>query len=101
MIFEWDETKRDEVWHKHGVDLLDAALIFENESALEIYEDRRHAGEKRFTAIGANDGVWYCVAYADRDNVRRLITAWKLNDRSKRKARARLARRSARHEEAG
>lgn len=101
MNFEWDEDKREDVLEKHGIDILDAALIFENEGALEIYEDPRYAGEKRFTAIGVNDGVWYCVTYVDRDDVRRLVTAWKLNDRSKRKAKARLARRVARHEEAG
>ena len=28
--FEWDEIKRAEVYKKHGVDLLEAALIFEN-----------------------------------------------------------------------
>ncbi len=100
MNFDWDENKREYVWKKHGIDILDAALIFESEAELEICEDPRHAGEKRFTAIGVSDGVWYCVAYSDRGDVRRLITAWKLNDRSKRNAKTRLARRAARHEEA-
>jgi len=30
MEFEWDEAKRSEIYQKHGVDLLEAALIFEN-----------------------------------------------------------------------
>lgn len=84
-----------------GLDLLDMALIFENEAELEVYEDPRHDDEKRLTAIGRADGVWYCVVFEDRGEIRRLITGWKLNEKSKRKHQARLARRATRHEGSG
>lgn len=29
MTFEWNEDKRNQNYDKHGVDLLEAALIFE------------------------------------------------------------------------
>lgn len=101
MKFEWDENKHKDVWEKHGVDLLDVALMLENEDEIEFYRDPRHAGERRITAIGKVDGVWYCLTYEDRDSIFRLITGWKLNEKSKRKAQARLARRAAKHEEPG
>tara|TARA_R110000850_G_scaffold69385_2_gene154114 strand:+ start:1408 stop:1683 length:276 start_codon:yes stop_codon:yes gene_type:complete len=74
--FEWDETKRAEIYKKHGVDLLEAALIFEND-VLEKEDTRRDYGEKRMIALGIADGEVYIVVYTMRDNVHRLITAWK------------------------
>ncbi len=55
MEFEWDETKRAETYRKHGVDLLEAALIFEN-GVLEKEDTRRDYGEKRMIALGMADG---------------------------------------------
>lgn len=101
MEFEWDENKRQDVWKKHKIDLPGAALIFENEAELEIWEDPRHGDETRFTAIGRIDGAWICVVFTDRGEVRRLITAWKLDEKSRRKAKARFARRAAGHEKPG
>lgn len=40
MEFEWDETKRAEIHRKHGVDVLEAALIFE----MTFWERKTHAG---------------------------------------------------------
>jgi len=84
MEFEWDEAKRDEIYRKHGVDLLQAALIFEND-VLEKEDTRRDYGEKRMIALGMADGEVYTVIYTKRDEVYRLITAWKggQNDREK------------------
>ncbi|WP_394691443.1 BrnT family toxin [Hoeflea sp.] len=76
MEFEWDETKRAEVYRKHGVDLLEAALIFEND-VLEKEDTRKDYGEKRMIALGMADGEVYIVVYTKRDEVYRLITAWK------------------------
>ena len=82
MEFEWDEDKRAEIYEKRGVDLLEAALIFENE-VLEKEDTRRDYGEKRMIALGIADGDVYTVVYTKRDEVYRLITAWKggQNDR--------------------
>ncbi len=40
MELECDEAKRAETHRKHGVDLLEAALIFEN----DVLERKTHAG---------------------------------------------------------
>ncbi len=84
MEFEWDEAKRAEIYHKHGVDLLEAALIFEND-VLEKQDTRRGYGERRMIALGMVDGEAYTVVYTRRGAVYRLITAWKggRNDRER------------------
>ena len=82
MEFEWDEIKRAEIFHKHGVDLLEAALIFEND-VLEKEDTRRDYGEKRMIALGMADGEVYIVVYTRRDHVYRLITAWKGGQRDR------------------
>lgn len=76
MEFEWDETKRAEIYRKHGVDFLEAALIFEND-VLEKEDTRRDYSEKRMIALGMADGEIYTVVYTKRGDVYRLITAWK------------------------
>ncbi|MDZ7600695.1 MAG: BrnT family toxin [Hoeflea sp.] len=76
MEFEWDEAKRAEIYRKHGVDFLEAALIFEND-VLEKEDTRRNYGEKRMIALGMADGEIYTVVYTRRGDVYRLITAWK------------------------
>lgn len=82
MEFEWDEVKRAETHRKHGVDLLEAALIFEND-VLEKEDTRRDYGEKRMIALGMADGEVYIVVYTKRDEVYRLITAWKGGQRDR------------------
>lgn len=78
MEFEWDEKKRISNLEKHGVDLLDAALIFEGYTLKT--EDRRHDyGEIRQRSIGYVDGVCFIVIHTERDGVTRLISAWKGN----------------------
>lgn len=82
MEFEWDEAKRVEIYRKHGVDLLQAALIFEND-VLEKEDTRKNYGEKRMIALGMVDGEVYIVVYTKRDEVYRLITAWKGGQRDR------------------
>ena len=100
MRFTWDEEKRAKVLEEHGVDILDAALIFERPDEVEVWEDaRRDYGEVRCNAIGRTaEGVSYHLTYAERGDTVRLITAWRLNDESRRKHQARYARRAARDE---
>ncbi|MEM1378058.1 MAG: BrnT family toxin [Pseudomonadota bacterium] len=76
MEFEWDENKRAEVLKKHGVDILDAALIFEN-PVLTRLDTRRDYGEPRYISMGEVDGTVYIVVHTQRGDYTRLITAWK------------------------
>ena len=76
MEFDWDENKRNEVFGRRGVDILYAALIFENH-VLTWPDDRQDYGEKRLISLGLVDGEPYVVVHTERNGVTRLITAWK------------------------
>ena len=82
MQIEWDEDKRQRILKERGIDILDAALIFENEVITKI-DNRQNYGEKRFISLGMVDGECYVVVHTERNGNIRLITAWKggRNDR--------------------
>ncbi len=75
MEFEWDENKRQSVIRERGVDILDAALIFEG--YVLTRRDERDYGEARFISLGMADTQCYVVVHTERNGVIRLITAWK------------------------
>lgn len=98
MEFEWDEAKRQAILEEREIDILDAARMLNAPDEIELWPDPRwQGGEARVNAIGRVDGVYYDLTYAVRGDAIRLITVWKLNEKSKRKAQARYARRAQRH----
>lgn len=76
MHFEWDEEKRQEIINKRDIDILYAALIFENEVLIQI-DDRQDYGEERFAALGHVEGEYFTLIYTMRGDKTRIITAWK------------------------
>lgn len=91
--FEWDASKRQTNFAKHGVDLLLGALIFEGPIA--TVEDTRHDyGEQRFTAVGMADDQFPVVVYVRRDDVIRLISTRKGGRRDRRRYQNALALRN-------
>jgi uncharacterized DUF497 family protein len=76
MRFEWDERKRQEVLRRRGVDLLDAALIFEG-VVLTRVDERKDYGERRLVSLGMADGEPFFVVHVERNGATRLITAWR------------------------
>lgn len=74
--FEWDERKQRANVKAHGVDFLRAARIFEG-PMIEDIDDREDYGEERIIALGQVEGTVYCVIYTVRDEVVRIISAWK------------------------
>lgn len=76
MYFEWDEQKRELNLEKHGVDFLDAALIFEDD-VMSFIDGRRNYGETRYVSFGVADGTFYTVVHTERNGRIRLISAWK------------------------
>ena len=76
MELEWDEHKRLDVIRKRGVDLLEAALIFEGPVLTRI-DDREDYGEVRLISLGLVDGEPYILVHTERAGITRLITAWK------------------------
>jgi uncharacterized protein len=76
MNFEWDDEKYLANLTKHGVDFVEAMLIFENE-VLTVEDTRQDYGEQRFRSIGLVDGNCFVVVHTQRGDAKRLISAWK------------------------
>ena len=76
MQFEWNEKKRTQNYEKHGVDLLEAAFIFEGHT-LTREDNRQDYGETRMISLGLVDDVPYIVIHTEREGKTRLISAWK------------------------
>lgn len=51
-IFEWNRTKAESNWLKHGVSFQEAQKAFADPSALEIYDEEHSVQEHRFSLIG-------------------------------------------------
>lgn len=93
MDVEWDGSKRLRNLEDHGVDFMDAALIFLN-PVVEAEDKRAAYGEQRFRALGHTAGGYFMVAYTWRGPVRRIISAWRVDDDGQRRYKAILARKS-------
>jgi uncharacterized DUF497 family protein len=77
LSFEWDEEKNATNIKNHGIDFLDAALIFENPT-VEAIDDRKDYEELRCIAFGLSGETVLQVVYTWRgENVVRIISAWK------------------------
>jgi hypothetical protein len=79
LSFEWDKRKNAANIRNHGIDFLDAALIFENPT-IEAIDDREDYGEVRYVALGMSGEMVLHVVYTRRsENVVRIISARKAN----------------------
>lgn len=79
LQFEWDEAKRISNLDTHGVDFKIAALIFAG-LVLEAEDERHDYGETRIRALGQAGADVFMVVYTWRGCVRRIISAWRVND---------------------
>ena len=79
LSFEWDEEKNAANIKNHGIDFLDASLIFEN-PIIEAVDDREDYGEVRHIALGLSGDKVLNVVYTWRvGNVIRIISARRAN----------------------
>ncbi|MBP9201653.1 MAG: BrnT family toxin [Gemmatimonadales bacterium] len=76
----WDPAKRRGNLAKHGIDFVDAALVFEG-LALHRPDLRRPYGESRFVAAGPVAGRLLVVVYTLRGATIRIISARRANAR--------------------
>lgn len=76
MVFDWDDRKRQSNIEKHGIDFLDAILIFAGPT---LIRRSNRPGEERFIATGKMAVQLIAVIFTDRGNdqevVRRIISA--------------------------
>jgi uncharacterized protein len=98
MEFEWDETKRADNLQKHGVDFLDAALMFEG-WVLRDADTRFEYGEVRWKVTGLSDGIFIVMIVTIRGTKTRIISAWKGSKNDRRNYEARFAARTPADEE--
>jgi uncharacterized DUF497 family protein len=73
MEIEFDEAKRSIILAERGLDLADAALVFEGDF-LEFEDDRRDYGETRYRVWGYLRGRRVNLVWTERDGRRRIIT---------------------------
>jgi uncharacterized DUF497 family protein len=75
LEFEWSKAKAKSNYAKHGVSFDFAKLVFEDPFALELLDNRRNYGEDRFVVLGLVEGQLLFVAFTERNEVIRLISA--------------------------
>ena len=81
MDFEWDETKSETCFRERGFDFAYAARAFFDPDRLIQADDRRNYGEDRYQLMGKIEQRLFVVVYTPRDDVIRIISARKANQR--------------------
>ena len=85
MEFEWDENKERINIRKHDVNFSEAQEAFEDENAIDDYDDSHSDEEHRFALLGLRAKRLFFVSNTVRRNtVIRLISARKANQRQER-----------------
>ena len=74
LSFEWDDEKDRLNMLKHGISFKDAALVFEDEYHIEMYDFEHDSDEDRYIAIGKVKEVLF-VVFTERKERIRLISA--------------------------
>jgi hypothetical protein len=80
MEFTWSETKRAANLRAHGLDFVDAALVFEGVT-FTFEDDRFSYGEQRFITLGLLAGIPVSVVHTESDNEVRIISFRKATKR--------------------
>jgi uncharacterized DUF497 family protein len=73
--FEWDDDKAAKNLLKHGISFAQAISAFHDTFAIEYLDDRTDYGEDRFIHIGMTGGHLLTVAFTDRADRIRIISA--------------------------
>ena len=80
MEFTWSERKRAINLREHGLDFVDAHLVFEGLTF--TYEDSRFEyGEQRFVTLGLLAGVPVSIAHTESEDEIRVISFRKATSR--------------------
>lgn len=86
MDFEWDEKKRAINLAGHGLDLIDAATLFDGRPVF-TYPSPRH-GEERFVTVGRLTSRIFAIVWTERKKTIRLISFRRARDAEERKYRS-------------
>lgn len=80
MEFTWSEAKRNANLEKHGLDFVDAPLVFEGVT-FTIEDDRFSYEEQRFVSLGLLAGIPVSVVHTESENEIRIISFRKATKR--------------------
>jgi uncharacterized DUF497 family protein len=76
MKFEWDESKAETKFIKHGVSFLEAATAFEDDFSITFPDPDHSAQEDRLILMGhSHRGRLLFVSHTDENNQPRIISA--------------------------
>jgi uncharacterized protein len=80
--FTWNERKRADNLHKHGVDF---AIVerFQFDTAVITIDDRKDYGEVRYRAFGTIGGRLHVLIFTARGAQTRLISLRRPNDKER------------------
>lgn len=74
--YDWDDEKAESNLEKHGVSFEEAATIFDDPLYVDFYDPDHSVDEHRYLIMGQSTaGRLLIVAYTERDDVVRLISA--------------------------
>ena len=73
--FEWDDTRAATNFANHGVSFERARLAFGDPFAVGRIDDREDYGEDRFTMVGMVQGTLIFMAYTERGDRVRIMSA--------------------------
>lgn len=82
MRIECDPEKRDFTLTLRGLDMLRAGEVFSGPT-LTVEDDRHDYGERRYISIGYLDGRMVVLVWTEREQVRRIISLRKANERER------------------
>lgn len=80
MEFTWSETKRGANIKAHGLDFIDAPLVFECVT-FTFEDDRFSYGEQRFITLRLLAGIPVSVVHTESENEIRIISFRKATNR--------------------
>ena len=83
MLFEWDESKRQANFTKHGVDFEVAPVVFSG-ITVTVMDTRKDYGEARCITLGTLQGRVVVVVHTQRGETTRIISMRKANEREQR-----------------
>jgi uncharacterized DUF497 family protein len=75
LEFEWDDAKARANERKHGVPFERAKQVFADRFATVVIDDRQDYGEERFSLLGMVGDALLFVAYTERGERIRIISA--------------------------
>ncbi|WP_439258113.1 BrnT family toxin [Lonepinella sp. BR2271] len=90
VVFEWDSDKEKLVFNQHDIHFEECITVFNDVNCVTVEDNRFKYDENRYITIGLSvKARLLVVAWAERENHIRLITAIKADKRYEQKYRNR------------